>query len=115
MKYNSIPTELFIQNRKKLSQEIPSGGMAIFHSNWETPRNGDAFFSFRQQSDLFYLSGVDQEDTVLVLFPDCPNPQFREFIFVKETNEKIAVWDGARLTPNEVFETSGAQSVFWYH
>ena len=115
MKYNSIPTELFIQNRKKLSQEIPSGGMAIFHSNWETPRNGDAFFSFRQQSDLFYLSGVDQEDTVLVLFPDCPNPQFREFIFVKETNEKIAVWDGARLTPNEVFETSGVQSVFWYH
>jgi Xaa-Pro aminopeptidase len=115
MKYNSIPSELFIENRKKLSQEIPSGGMAILHSNWETPRNGDAFFSFRQQSDLFYLSGVDQEDTILVLFPDCPNPQFREFIFVKETNEKIAVWDGARLTPNEVYETSGVQSVFWYH
>ena len=115
MKYQPISSQLFIENRKKLAKEIPSGGMAIFHSNWETPRNGDAFFSFRQQSDLFYLSGVDQEDTVLVMFPDCPNPQFREFIFVKETNEKIAVWDGARLSPNQVFETSGISSVFWYH
>ena len=115
MKYKTINPELFIGNRKRLTKEIPSGGIAIFHSNWETPRNGDAFYGFRQQSDLFYLTGVDQEDTVLVLFPDCPNPQFREFIFVKETNEKIAVWDGARLSPNEVYETSGIQSVFWYH
>lgn len=114
MKYQSISSQLFIENRKKLAKEIPSGGMAIFHSNWETPRNGDAFFSFRQQSDLFYLTGVDQEDTVLVMFPDCPNPQFREFIFVKETNEKIAVWDGAKLNQNQVFETSGILSVFWY-
>lgn len=114
MKYNHIPNELFIENRRKLAEKIPNGSMAFFHSNWETPRNGDAFFSFRQQSDLFYLSGVDQEDTLLVLFPDCPNPQFREFIFVKETNEKIAIWDGARLNPSQVFETSGIQSVFWY-
>ena len=115
MKYNRIPQGLFVENRKKLAEKIPSGSMAFFHSNWETPRNGDAFFSFRQQSDLFYLSGVDQEDTLLVLFPDCPNPQFREFIFVKETNEKIAVWDGARLSPSQVYENSGIQSVFWYH
>lgn len=114
MKYNQIPKELFIENRKKLAELIPFGSMAFFHSNWETPRNGDAFFSFRQQSDLFYLSGVDQEETLLVLFPDCPNPQFREFIFVKETNDKIAVWDGARLSPQQVFENSGIQSVFWY-
>lgn len=114
MKYNQIPKELFIENRKKLAELIPVGSMAFFHSNWETPRNGDAFFSFRQQSDLFYLSGVDQEETLLVLFPDCPNPQFREFIFVKETNDKIAVWDGARLSPQQVFENSGIQSVFWY-
>jgi Xaa-Pro aminopeptidase len=64
MKYNHIPKELFVENRKKLAEKIPSGSMAFFHSNWETPRNGDAFFSFRQQSDLFYLSGVDQEDTL---------------------------------------------------
>ncbi len=115
MKYNRIPKELFIENRRKLAEKIPSGGIALFHSNWETPRNGDAFYSFRQQSDLFYLTGVDQEDTVFVSFPDCPNPQFREFIFVKETNERIAVWDGARLSPQQVYETSGIQTVFWYH
>lgn len=115
MKYNTINKELFIQNRRKLSSQLTSGSMALFHSNYETPRNGDAFFSFRQQSDLFYLTGIDQEDTILVLFPDCPNPQFREVVFVKETNEQIAVWDGARLNPNEVFEVSGIQSVFWFH
>ncbi len=115
MKYNNINKDLFIRNRSKLSAQLASGTMALFHSNHETPRNGDAFFSFRQQSDLFYLTGIDQEDTILVLFPDCPNPQFREVVFVKETNEQIAVWDGAKLNPEQVLETSGIQSVFWFH
>ncbi|MGC6414613.1 MAG: aminopeptidase P family protein [Bacteroidia bacterium] len=115
MKYSTIPSTLFVKNRSKLAGKLPSGSLAILHSNFETPRNGDAFFAFRQQSDVFYLSGVDQEDTILVLFPDCPNPNFREFIFVKETNEQIAVWDGARLTPNQVYEVSGIKNVFWYH
>ena len=115
MKYSSISNNLFTKNRSKLSSRLPTGSIAILHSNFETPRNGDAFFAFRQQSDVFYLSGVDQEDTIVVLFPDCPNPNFREFIFVKETNEQIAVWDGARLTPNQVYEVSGIQNVFWYH
>lgn len=115
MKYDIINKDLFTQNRARLAAKIPSGGMCILHSNWETPRNGDAYFSFRQQSDLFYLTGIDQEDTIFVSFPDCPNPQFREFVFVKETNEHIAVWDGARLTPQQVFERSGISSVFWYH
>lgn len=91
------------------------GGIAIFHSNDEVPKNGDAYFSFKQQSDIYYLTGIDQEDTILVLFPSCPNPLYREMVFVKETSEQIAIWDGARLNPNQVYEVSGISKVFWYH
>lgn len=90
------------------------GSIALFHSNDEMPRNGDANFRFKQNSDIFYLTGVDQEDTVLVMFPDSPNPMYREMLFVKETSEQIAIWDGARLNPDQAFETSGVRNVFWY-
>ena len=114
-KYINPPAALFVQNRKKLSNSLLPGSIAIFHSNDEMPRNGDAYFTFKQQSDIYYLTGIDQEDTILVLFPDCPNPLYREMIFVKETSEQIAIWDGARLNPNQVFEVSGISKVFWYH
>ncbi|MFM2255004.1 MAG: hypothetical protein RLZZ47_493 [Bacteroidota bacterium] len=114
-KYSNPPAALFIENRKKLSNSLLPGSIAIFHSNDEMPRNGDAYFTFKQQSDIYYLTGIDQEDTILVLFPDCPNPLYREMIFVKETSEQIAIWDGARLNPNQVFEVSGISKVFWYH
>ena len=114
-KYSNPPSALFVQNRKKLSNSLLPGSIAIFHSNDEMPRNGDAYFTFKQQSDIYYLTGIDQEDTILVLFPDCPNPLYREMIFVKETSEQIAIWDGARLNPNQVFEVSGISKVFWYH
>lgn len=115
MKYKSIPQSLFVKNRQKFASKMKPGSIAVFHSNDEMPRNGDAYFAFKQQSDLFYLTGVDQEDTILVLFPDSPNPLFREMIFVKETSEQIAIWDGARLMPNDVYSVSGIQHVFWYH
>ena len=114
-KYSNPPAALFVQNRKKLSNSLLPGSIAIFHSNDEMPRNGDAYFTFKQQSDIYYLTGIDQEDTIVVLFPDCPNPLYREMIFVKETSEQIAIWDGARLNPNQVFEVSGISKVFWYH
>ena len=114
-KYSNPPAALFIENRKKLSNSLLPGSIAIFHSNDEMPRNGDAYFTFKQQSDIYYLTGIDQEDTILVLFPDCPNPLYREMIFVKETSEQIAIWDGARLNPNQVLEVSGISKVFWYH
>lgn len=114
-KYINPPTTLFQLNRQKFSAAMQPGSIALFHSNDEMPRNGDAYFSFRQQSDLYYLSGIDQEDTILLLFPDCPNPIYREMIFVKETSEQIAIWDGAKLIPNQVFEVSGISKVFWYH
>jgi len=114
-KYSNPSATLFVKNRQKFAKSMAPGGIAIFHSNDEVPRNGDAYFSFRQQSDLYYLTGIDQEDTILVLFPDCPNPLYREMVFVKETSEQIAIWDGARLNPNQVFEVSGISKVFWYH
>ena len=115
MKYNRINSALFVKNRKKLADKMAPGSIAVFHSNDEMPRNGDAYFTFKQQSDLFYLTGVDQEDTILILFPTSPNPLFREMIFVKETSEQIAIWDGARLMPNDVFAVSGVSNVFWFH
>jgi len=115
MKYDRINSALFVKNRKKFANKMAPGSIAVFHSNDEMPRNGDAYFTFKQQSDLFYLTGVDQEDTILVLFPDSPNPLFQEMIFVKETSEQIAIWDGARLMPNDVFDVSGISNVFWFH
>lgn len=115
MKYSMPPARLFADNRAKLALSMKPGSVALFHSNDEMPRNGDAYFSFRQNSDLYYLSGIDQEDTILLLFPDCPNPLFREALFIKETSETIAIWDGARLSPNEASAVSGVSSVFWYH
>ena len=114
-KYSNPSKELFIKNRAKLSNKIIDGGMAVFHSNYEVPRNGDAYFTFRQQSDIYYLTGIDQEDTILVLFPSSPNPMYREMLFIKETSEQIAIWDGARLTPNQAHEVSGINNVYWYH
>lgn len=115
MKYESISKTLFTKNRKKLSAALKPGSIAVFHSNDEVPRNGDANFRFKQNSDLFYLTGVDQEDTIFLMFPDSPNPLYREMLFIKETSEQIAVWDGARLTPEQASECSGISNVFWYH
>lgn len=91
------------------------GSIAVFQSNDEVPKNGDATFRFKQNSDLFYLTGVDQEDTILVMFPDSPNPMFREMLFIKETSPEIAQWDGAKLTPEEANACSGVSNVFWHH
>lgn len=114
MKYQALSKDLFTKNRSKFTKSMKPGSLAVFHSNDEVPRNGDANFRFKQNSDLFYLSGIDQEDTVLVLFPDSPNPMFREMLFIKETSEEIAVWDGAKLTPEQALEASGIKNIFWY-
>jgi Xaa-Pro aminopeptidase len=87
--------------------------LAVFHSNDEYPRNGDQNFPFRQQSDLFYLSGIDQEETILVLAPGHPNPDLREMLFLKETSEQIAIWEGQKLTREEAREASGIKNVHW--
>ncbi len=115
MKYSPINEDLFIRNRNKFCKQLKPGSIAVFQSNDEAPRNGDALYRFKQNSYLFYLTGIDQEDTILVLFPDCPNPLYREMLFIKETSEQIAIWDGARLMPNEASKVSGITKVFWHH
>lgn len=113
-RYKQIDNQLFIQNRENFRKKMKPGSIAIFNSNEEMPRNGDAIYDFKQNSDLFYLTGLDQEDCMLVLFPDCPIPAYREALFVKRSNETIEVWYGHKYTFDEARQVSGVKNIFWY-
>lgn len=113
MKYLPINTELFQLNRRRFARQLKPDSIAIFHSNDQMPRNGDQFFPFRQNSDLFHLCGIDQEETVLVIFPSCVKEEMKEVLFIKKTNEKIAVWEGHKLTKQEARIKSGVEQVLW--
>jgi Xaa-Pro aminopeptidase len=113
MKYDLIDSKLFIKNRKNFMKFMRPGSLAVFNSNDIYPISADSTLPFQQQRDLFYLSGVDQEESILVLFPDCPKEKHREILFLKETNEHIAVWEGEKLTKDKAFETSGVKTVYW--
>ena len=113
MKYHKIEKELFIKNRKNFAAKMLPSSLAVFNSNDIYPIGADSTLPFQQNRDLFYLSGIDQEESVLVIFPDCPNPKHREILFLKETNEHIAVWEGEKLTKEKAFETSGIKTVYW--
>ena len=113
MKYQSINSQLFIQNRKNFASNMKPKSLAVFNSNDIYPISADSTMPFEQHRDIFYLSGVDQEESVLMLFPDCPNEDLREVLFVRETNEHIAVWEGEKLTKEAAFKTSGIKTVYW--
>ncbi len=113
MKYQSIDNRLFIENRAKFVAQMKPNSIAIFRSNYEFVRNGDATMDFKQHSDLFWLTGIDQEDSILVLYPDCPEEAYRECLFLKQTNATIAVWEGHKYTKEEATATSGIRSIFW--
>ena len=113
MKYSPINSSLFFENRKKFISQLSAESIAIFHSNDEMPRNGDQNFPFRQQSDLFWLSGIDQEQTVLILTTNHPIPEYREILFIRRTNEHIAVWEGHKYTKEEARAASGIQNIYW--
>jgi Xaa-Pro aminopeptidase len=113
MKYQPINSDLFIKNRKNFVAEMKPKSIAFFNSNDIYPISADSTMPFEQHRDIFYLSGVDQEESVLILFPDCPNENLREVLFVRETNDHIAVWEGAKLTKEAAFETSGIKTVYW--
>jgi Xaa-Pro aminopeptidase len=98
MKYTALPQDFYIENRKKFCSKMKPGSIAIFTSNDEMPRNADAFFDWKQNSDLLWLTGIDQEETFLILFPDSPNPDLREVLFIKETNETIATCFGHKYS-----------------
>ncbi|HEU4718415.1 MAG TPA: aminopeptidase P N-terminal domain-containing protein [Bacteroidia bacterium] len=115
MRYPQINNKLFIENRKRFTAKMKPRSLAVFNANDIQPTNADGTMKFRQNSDLFYLSGVDQEETILVLFPDSPDPDHREVLFVRETNEHIAIWEGEKLTKSQATEVSGIKKVYWTH
>ncbi|MEK6152759.1 aminopeptidase P family protein [Flavobacteriaceae bacterium 3-367] len=113
MKYHQIENGLFKKNRKKFMAQMKPQSIAVFNSNDIYPISADSTMPFEQHRDIFYLSGADQEETILVLFPDALDPKHRELLFVRETNEHIAVWEGEKLTKERATEVSGIQTVYW--
>lgn len=113
MKYRPIDSKLFVTNRERLRRELRPNSLVILHANDILPTNADGTMAFRQNSDLFFLSGVDQEETILVLFPDAPDEKHREMLFVRETNDLIKVWEGAKLTKEQATEVAGIEEVHW--
>lgn len=113
MKYLAIDNQLFIENRRRFVSHMKSGSLAIFNSNDIMPSNADGMMPFRQNNDLFHLSGVDQEESILVIFPEAFDAVHREMLFVKETSPQIAVWEGAKLNKEQATTASGIKSIFW--
>lgn len=113
MKYQKLPSNLFIDNRKRLASKMKKGGIAFFNSNDIMPTSADGHMAFVQSPDIFHLSGVDQEESILVVFPDSFLPEHREILFLKETSELIAIWEGAKLTKKQAQELSGIQTIYW--
>jgi len=112
MRHYPIDNSLFKTNRERFVHCLPKDSTTILFSNDQYPRNGDQIFKFRQNSDLLYLSGIDQEKTILLLSPECPNKKLREALFIIKTNEKLATWEGHKYTKNEAREISGIDNVF---
>ena len=113
MKYLPINNQLFINNRKRFSALLKPNSVAIFNSNDILPTNADGSLKFKQNSDLFYLSGIDQEESILIIYPDAKDGIHKEVLFLKETNEHIAIWEGHKLTKAEALTVSGIQKVYW--
>ena len=98
MRYQKIDPKLFEQNRERLRRRLPPNSLVILNSNDILPTNADGSMLLRQNSDIFYLSGIHQEETILVLFPDAPDEKQREMLFTKKTSELIAIWEGDKHT-----------------
>src|SRR6476620_1661992 len=113
MKNLPLNPELFKTNRKRFIEKMKPGSIAIFVSNDEVPSNGDALHPFKQNSDLYWLSGITQEDTMVVLFPSNPDPKYREVLVLIRPVELKEKWDGKRLRVNEAQAISGMKTIVW--
>ena len=113
MKYDRIQKELFVANRANFTSRMDKKALAVFNSNDIYPISADSTMPFQQHRDIFHLSGVDQEESILVISPNSKNEAHREVLFLKETNEHIAVWEGEKLTKEAAFEVSGIKTVYW--
>ncbi|MBT8373039.1 MAG: M24 family metallopeptidase [Desulfobacterales bacterium] len=115
MKYLPIDRDLFIQNRKRFVEQLKAKSITVFNSNDILPTSADGTHPFIQQTDLFYLSGIDQEESTLVICPDAKEEKHREILFVKETNEQIALWEGKKYTQEDATSVSGIKTIYWNH
>ena len=113
MKYQSINSELFVKNRAKFIAQMQPNSLAVFNSNDIFSTGADSTLPFHQHRNIFYLSGIDQEESILILFPDAKNSKHKEILFIKETNEHIAIWEGAKLSKKQATEVSAVQTVYW--
>lgn len=113
MRYAPINKQLFIDNRKRFAASLKPGSIAVFNSNDVLPTNADGHQKFLQNTDLFYLSGVDQEESILLIYPDAKDGVHKEVLFLKETSELIAIWEGHKLTKEEAVAVSGIQKIYW--
>jgi Xaa-Pro aminopeptidase len=113
MRYRPLPADLFVENRRRLVSQLPPGAVVIVNANDLPTTNADGVSTFIQNSDLYYLSGVDQEESILILFPDAPDPKNRELLFLRETSEHIAIWEGKKLSREEARERTGIQRIHW--
>ena len=113
MRYSQLPADLYVRNRKAFADQMKEGGLALFFSSDIYPTSADGTLPFKQATDIFWLTGVDQEETVLLLFPNAQNPADREILFVLETNEEIAIWEGAKLNQPQARTATGIANVQW--
>ena len=113
MRYKPIDPKLFIKNRKKLISHLYPKSLAVWHSNDVLPKNTDGIMPFVQQNDLFYLTGINQEDTILLICPDAPKNEWQEILFIKETNPLVTIWEGSKYTQQQAREISGIETIYW--
>src|SRR5437868_4613380 len=113
MKYLPLDQQIFIQNRKRFVDRMEKNSIAIFNSNDELPMNGDAQHKFKQNSDLFWLTGIEQEDSMLILYPDNPDKKYTEVLVLVRPNELKEKWDGHRLRASEATAISGITNIVW--
>ena len=113
MKYTRLPSAVFTKHRQRFMAKLKPNSIAVFNANDIYPISADSTLPFEQHRDLFYLTGVDQEETILVLYPDAKDPKQRETVFVRETNAHIAVWEGRKLTKGETTAVTGIDNVKW--
>ena len=113
-RYNNPPAELFIRNRENFKKQMAPNHIAVFFANDLYPTNADAGFRFEQNSNLYYLSGIDQEKIILVMYPDAPNEEWNEVLYIRETSKKIQVWEGWKYSIDEAREASGVEKVRFF-
>jgi len=113
MRYDPIETELFVRNRERLRGQLKPNSIVIVHANDLLPTNADGTLALHQNRDLFHLTGIDQEETIVVLFPDAKLKREREILFVRETNDQVAVWEGKKLSKEQATVASGITRVEW--